>query len=201
VPQQLNEITIQFRDYGVKLNFEPIVQDNGLIRLHVGPEVSQLDQTNAIKINGVQVPGLITRRADTTVEIADGDSLAIGGLFQHDYANDLRQFPVLGSIPILGTLFRSARWNRNETELIIVVTPHVVTAEDFRRSRVAAVEGKDPNPFDFVVGGHALDKPMANDIRGPAAPTAASPAPNTPPSPPTPQLRGAIAPKAVSTGK
>jgi|GEM_PF-844711 len=176
VPQQLNEITIQFREYGVKLNFEPVVQDNGLIRLHVGPEVSQLDQANAIKINGVQVPGLTTRKADTTVEIADGDSLAIGGLFMHNYTNDLRQFPVLGSIPILGNLFRSARWNRNETELVIVVTPHLVTAEDFRKGKAAVVEAKDPSPFDVMVKGHMLDKPMANDLRGPATPTAFAPA-------------------------
>jgi pilus assembly protein CpaC len=168
VPQQLNEITIQFREYGVKLNFAPIVQDNGLVRLGVNPEVSQLDQANAIKINGVQVPGLITRKADTTVEMKDGDSLAIGGLFQHSYTNDLRQFPVLGSIPVLGTLFRSARWNRNETELVIIVTPHVVTAQDFDRAKHTATLGDpEPHPFDFIVNGHAFSEPMSRDLRAP----------------------------------
>jgi pilus assembly protein CpaC len=203
VPQQLNEITIQFREYGVKLNFQPVVQDNGLIRLGVAPEVSQLDQANAIKINGVQVPGLITRKADTTVEMRDGDSLAIGGLFQHSYNNDLRQFPILGSIPVVGTLFRSARWNRNETELIIIITPHVVTATDFDRARhTASVGGLEPRPFDFIVNGNAFTEPMSRDLAGPATPAAPAASAKAAPPPATPpQLRGAITPKAVSTGK
>ena len=168
VPQQLGQITIEFREYGVKLNFAPVVQDNGLVRLGVAPEVSQLDQANAIKINGVQVPGLITRKADTTVEMKDGDSLAIGGLFQHSYTNDLRQFPVLGSIPILGTLFRSARWNRAETELVIIVTPHVVTAQDFDRARrTASIGDPEPKPFDFIVNGTAFTEPMGRELRAP----------------------------------
>ena len=214
VPQQLGQITIQFREYGVKLNFEPTVQDNGLVRLHVGPEVSQLDQANAIKINGVQVPGLTSRKADTTVEIADGDSLAIGGLFQHNYANDIRQLPLLGSIPVLGTLFRSARWSRNETELVIVVTAHVVTAEDFKRGRLATIDAPEPKPFDFLVKGQTLEKPMVNDLNGPAAPIRSAPIASAPAGAaapasvrataarkPAPQLRGAIAPQALSTGK
>jgi pilus assembly protein CpaC len=199
VPQGLNEVVIQFREYGVKLNFQPVVQDNGLIRLAVAPDVSELDQTNAIKIAGVQVPGLTTRKADTTVEIRDGDSLAIGGLFQHNYTNDVRQFPVLGSMPILGTLFRSARWNRSETELIIIVTPHLVTAEDFDRAKQAAITSKEPHAFDFILNGEAFDEPMSRDLRGPAKPSAAIQPP--PPAAPAPQLRGAIVPKAASTGK
>lgn len=189
VPQGLTGITIEFRTYGVKLNFEPTVQDNGLIRLAVAPEVSQLDQTNAIKINGVQVPGLITRRADTTVEIRNGDSLAIGGLFQHDYTNDLRQYPLLGDIPILGSLFRSARWKRDETELVIVVTPHIVTARDFQNA-VNAAPGVKPEPkaLDFMINGkESLDKPMTRDFSDPRTTR--------------PQLRGAIAPTAPVSGK
>ncbi len=208
VPQQLNEVTIQFREYGVKLNFAPIVQDNGLVRLGVAPEVSQLDQANAIKINGIQVPGLITRKADTTVEMKDGDSLAIGGLFQHTYNNDIRQFPVLGSIPVIGTLFRSARWNKAETELIIIVTPHVVTADDFARAKkTASIGEKEPHPFDFVVNGNSFQQPMARDLAGPVPPAApagqpvAKAAPAAMPPAPAPQLRGEIVPKAVSTGK
>ena len=194
VPQGINGITIEFRTYGVKLGFQPIVQDNGLIRMAVAPEVSQLDQTNAIKINGVQVPGLITRRADTTVEIRDGDSLAIGGLFLHDYTNDLRQFPVLGSIPVLGTLFRSARWKRNETELVIIVTPHIVTARDFdKAANTASLGAPEPGTANFMLNGKAsLDKPMSRDpvaleLRGPVRPT--------------PQLRGAIAPVIPASGR
>jgi pilus assembly protein CpaC len=188
VPTGLNQITLEFRSYGVKLNFEPTVQDNGLIRLAVAPEVSQLDQTNSIKINGVQVPGLITRKADTTVEIKDGDSLAIGGLFLHDYTNDLRQFPVLGNIPILGTLFRSARWKRDETELVIIVTPRIITARDFdKAAKTAAVAGPEPAVLQFLINGKVTyDPPMSRDpdMRGPI---------NTPVN--TPQLRGEIKPQ------
>jgi pilus assembly protein CpaC len=161
-------ITIAFREYGVKLNFQPLVQDNGLVRMEVNPEVSQLDQANAIKIGGVQIPGLISRKADTTVEMRDGDSLAIGGLFLHNYTNDLRQFPVLGSLPVLGTLFRSARWNRGETELIIIVTPHVVTARDFDQAkRTTSLANPEPHPFDFVVNGNAYSEPMSRELRVP----------------------------------
>jgi pilus assembly protein CpaC len=189
VPQGFNQISLEFRTYGVKLNFEPTVQDNGLIRLAVAPEVSQLDTANSIRINGVQVPGLITRKADTTVEIRDGDSLAIGGLFLHDYNNDLRQVPVLGSIPILGALFRSARWKRDETELVIIVTPRIITARDFEKAaHTIAVSAPEPAALDFLINGTVtLDKPMSRDpdLRGPIAASA-----------PPPQLRGEIKPAA-----
>lgn len=159
-------ITIAFREYGVKLNFSPTVQDNGFIRLNIAPEVSQLDQANAIKIGGVQIPGLIERKTDTTVEMRDGDALAISGLFQHTYTNDLRQFPVLGSIPILGSLFRSARWNKGETELVIIVTPHLATPQDFDHAkRTVSMGEKEPNPFDFVVKGEAFEHPMGREMR------------------------------------
>jgi pilus assembly protein CpaC len=211
VPQGLNQITLDFRTYGVKLNFEPTVQDNGLIRLAVAPEVSELDQTNAIKIDGVQVPGLITRKADTTVEIRDGDSLAIGGLFMHTYNNDLRQFPGLGNIPILGSLFRSARWSRNETELIIIVTPHIVTARDFEKaSKTPDIATTEPGALNFMINGKVThDPPMSRDLRGenppppPAAatgaatPTAAVSAIATPALP----LRGEITPSVPASGK
>ncbi len=192
-PQYASMITIEFRSYGVKLNFSPTVQDNGLIRLAVAPEVSQLDQTNALKIAGIQVPGLITRRADTTVEIKDGDSLAIGGLFFHNYANDIRQYPGLGSLPVLGSLFRSARWKRDETELIIIVTPHVVTARDFDKAKTTVITGKEPGTADFMLmGTESVDHPMAHDLVGPAEGKAAKP---------QPQLRGSINPTAPPTGK
>jgi len=167
VPQGLNQITLQFRTYGVKLNFLPTVQDNGLIRMKVAPEVSQLDQANAVRISGVSVPGLITRRADTTVELKNGDSLAMGGLFQRNYDNSLRQFPILGDIPILGTLFRSARWKRSETELVIIVTPRLATAADFSRAaQITTLGGPEPLAADLILNGHSLDKPLSRDRGG-----------------------------------
>jgi pilus assembly protein CpaC len=164
VPQGLNQVTLQFRTYGVKLNFLPTVQDNGLIRMKVAPEVSQLDPANALRINGVSVPGLITRRADTTVELKNGDSLAMGGLFQRNYDNTLRQFPVLGDVPILGALFRSVRWKRAETELVIIVTPRLATPADFSRAaQITTMGGPEPKTGDLIFKGQALDKPLARD--------------------------------------
>lgn len=165
VPQGLNQITIQFRSYGVKLSFLPTVQDNGLIRLQVAPEVSQLDAANSIRINGINVPGLITRKADTTVELKNGDSLAMGGLFQHNYDNTLRQFPLLGDLPVLGTLFRSSRWKRAETELVIIVTPRLVQPQDFAAAKaLQGLGGAEPKVGDFILKGQALDKPTTRDL-------------------------------------
>ncbi len=216
VPQGLNQITLDFRSYGVKLDFSPIVQDNGLIRLAVTPEVSQLDQTTAIKIGGVTVPGLITRKADTTVEIKDGDSLAIGGLFLHTYDNDLRQFPGLGNLPVLGALFRSARWARNETELVIIVTPHLVTARDFEvaaKTKTTSLGGPEPAAARLMLmGKETTEKPVDNEMRGPIEATAPAAEPSKP-APiskaeavaqaekpkPAPQIALAVAPVVAST--
>ena len=165
VPQDVDQITIQFRTYGVKLNFIPTVQDNGLIRLQVAPEVSQLDQANSVKLGNVTVPGIITRRADTTVELKNGDSLALGGLFQHSYDNTLRQFPLLGDLPVLGALFRSSRWKRAETELVIIVTPRLITPQDFVAAKnLTSLGGPEPKAKDLIINGHALDQPTKRDL-------------------------------------
>jgi pilus assembly protein CpaC len=146
-------ITIDFREYGVKLDFKPVVEDNGLIKLDVAPEVSQLDPTNAVRINGFTVPGLITRKTSTTVELRDGASLAIGGLFQRDYQNTVSQVPGLGEIPVLSALFRSARWQKNETELVIIVTPRLATEADFVAAKTADVHVGEPAAADILLKG------------------------------------------------
>jgi len=160
VPQGLNNVTIEFRQYGVKLTFVPIVEDNGLIHLQVEPEVSQIDPANSLRLANVTVPALITRRANTTVELKNGDSLAIGGLFQHSYSNGVSQVPGLGDIPILSALFRSTRWQHNETELMIVVTPRVATPADFTAAQQATLSGSQPTPKQLLLDGKALDKPI-----------------------------------------
>jgi pilus assembly protein CpaC len=165
VPQIANgntpTITLEFRKYGVKLDFKPIVQDNGLIRLEVEPEVSKLDQTNSIKINGFVVPGLITRNTHTVVELRNGASLAIGGLYQRDYQNDMRQVPGLGDVPVLGALFRSARWRRAETELVIIVTPRLAEAADFTKAQgTTTLPGEEPSDKDLLLRGKSLDRPI-----------------------------------------
>ena len=119
-------ITIEFKEFGVSLAFTPTVLEDGLINLVVNPEVSQIDPNNSINLNGLVIPGLITRRTTTTVELRDGQSFAIAGLLQSDFTDQVRQIPGLGDVPVLGALFRSAGFQRKETELVIIVTPHLV---------------------------------------------------------------------------
>jgi pilus assembly protein CpaC len=157
-------VTIDFRKYGVKLDFRPEVQDNGMIRLEVEPEVSKLDTTNSVKIAGFSIPGLITRNTHTTVELRDGAALAIGGLYQRDYQNDVSQLPALGDLPVLGALFRSARWRKAETELVIIVTPRLAQPGDFQKA--AATEnlpGKERGAADILLRGAALDRPIRKE--------------------------------------
>lgn len=119
-------VTIEWRQFGVSLAFTPTVLDDALINLRVSPEVSQIDRTNTITLLGTTVPGLSTRRAETTVELRDGQSFAIAGLLQSDFSDTIRQVPGLGDVPVLGALFRSTSFQRNETELVIIVTPRLV---------------------------------------------------------------------------
>jgi len=120
-------VTIEFKEFGVALSFTPTVLDNGLINIIVSPEVSQIDPTLSVSTAlGINVPGLVTRRATTTVELRDGQSFAIAGLIQSNFLDTVDQFPWLGDIPILGALVRSTEFQRNETELVIIVTPRLV---------------------------------------------------------------------------
>lgn len=160
VPEELGKVSIQFRPYGVKLNFQPTVQDNGWIRMVVEPEVSQLDPNNSLTVLGVTVPALIVRRAATTLELRPGDSFVMAGLFQRGFQSDIDQTPWLGNVPVLGTLFRSSRWRRSESELLIIVTPRLATAEDRNHPKLDAVPGREPTAKDIQLFGRGLDKPM-----------------------------------------
>ncbi|MGH6996916.1 MAG: type II and III secretion system protein family protein, partial [Phenylobacterium sp.] len=168
VPNGRDTVSIDFREFGVKLDFEPVVQDNGLIRLLVAPEVSALDTRVNLRLNGMEVPSLTVRRAATTVELKSGESFAVAGLFQQDYANAIRQLPGIGQVPVIGSLFRSARWKRQESELVIIVTPRLATAEDLTgETRIMA--GRETNPIDLILLGMALDKPLSAPVgTGPA---------------------------------
>jgi pilus assembly protein CpaC len=160
VPAGQGLVSVEFRPFGVTLNFKPTVQDNGLIRLQVAPEVSDLDTRNSLRLDGVEVPGLTVRRADTTVELKSGESFAIAGLFQQNYDNAVRQIPGVGNVPVLGSLFRSARWRKQETELVIIVTPRLAVANDFRTAPVNAMAGHEPSAIELILNGLALDKPL-----------------------------------------
>ena len=120
------QITIEYKQYGVALQYTPTVLANGRISLRLRPEVSELDYTNTITLNGSVIPGLKTRRVETTVELGSGQSFMIAGLLNNSSASQIDKIPGAGDIPILGNLFKSNQWRRNETELVIVVTPYLV---------------------------------------------------------------------------
>jgi pilus assembly protein CpaC len=119
-------VTIQFKKYGVQLNFTPTITSSGAINLKVKPEVSTLDYTNAVTVDGFQIPALSSRSAETEVNLRDGESFAIAGLIDNRVTQILSKVPVLGDIPILGQLFRSRSTEKTATELVVVVTPHFV---------------------------------------------------------------------------
>jgi pilus assembly protein CpaC len=151
----LTSITIQFRPYGVKLDFTPIVNDDGTILLKVAPEVSALDYTNAVTISGYTIPALSTRRADTQVELRDGQSFAISGLLDHRTTDIFNKMPGIGDVPVLGQLFRSKSVNHSTVELMVVVTPTVV--DPLTDATVPAlpklpVPILDPKQFDNKMG-------------------------------------------------
>lgn len=125
VPQQLGNITVDFKQYGVSLAFTPTVLDGGLISMRVRPEVSELDPTTGITLVGITVPGILTRWAETTVELASGQTFAIAGLLKNQNLADISSLPGLGDLPIIGPLFRSNSFRRQESELVILITPYL----------------------------------------------------------------------------
>jgi pilus assembly protein CpaC len=130
VAQDDNTISVEFKEFGVALAFTPTVLDDGLINLAISVEESNIDtRPNAPDISvqgGIETPSLVTRRANTTIELHDGQSFAIAGLLQDDFADTVEQVPWIGDLPILGTLFRSSAYRRGETELVILATPRLV---------------------------------------------------------------------------
>ncbi|MCC8953856.1 type II and III secretion system protein family protein, partial [Bradyrhizobium sp. Pear77] len=152
----------QFRQFGISLEFVPTVLSNNQINIHVKPEVSELSKEGEVSVNGISVPGLSTRRASTVVELASGQSFAIGGLIRRNFDTDIGAFPWLGDVPILGALFRSSSFQKQETELVIVVTPYIV--------RPASNPGKIIAPTDRIGppsdAGRTLTNTLANSRRG-----------------------------------
>jgi pilus assembly protein CpaC len=138
-----DKTVVQFKDFGVSLSFEPTVLSGGRISMRVRPEVSELSDQGSVTFAGFSFPGLRTRRAETTIEVASGQSFAIAGLLLDASQERLRAFPGLGDIPILGELFQSDRFQRNETELLIIVTPYLVRP----------INGRFPLPTDAFVRG------------------------------------------------
>lgn len=146
-------ITVEFKPFGVSLGFTPTVLDDGVINLVVAPEVSSIDPSASVTINGLTIPGLQTRRARTTLELRDGQSFAIAGLLRNDFQTTVRQFPILGSIPIIGTLFRSTGFQKQETELVIIVTPRLVQPFRADQARLPTDRVRPPSEADLFLNG------------------------------------------------
>jgi len=155
VPQAFGLVTIQFKKFGVGLVFTPNVLDRKHISLNVAPEVSELDFTNALRTQGFVVPAITTRRAATTIELADGQSFAIGGLLRDNVRESVKKVPFLGEVPILGALFRSSSFQKSETELVIIVTPHLVKPLDMNAQTLPTDYFVEPNDFEFYLMGFA----------------------------------------------
>lgn len=178
VPQGNQVVTIEFKPFGVALAFTPVVLNNGRISLRVRPEVSQLSTQGQVQINGFTIPALSTRRAETTVELGSGQSFAIGGLLQNNITDTLRKLPGLGDVPVLGPLFRSDQFARNDSELVIFVTPYLVRPVSDRKL-AAPTDGMVPsNDFERLyhtrdthptlpVGGTAPVGPDGEKLVGP----------------------------------
>ena len=154
-------ISVEFRKYGVSLEFSPTVLSEKLISLYVKPEVSSISNSGAVVMNNIQIPALTTRRTETTVQLGSGESLVIGGLIQQQFSTDIDKIPGVGDIPVLGALFRSTHFRKNETELVIIVTPYVV--------RPITDPDSIPLPTDRVAPSNDWERVLEGKIAHPRA--------------------------------
>ena len=152
ISQSLGAVSVEYKQYGVGLAFTPTVLADGRISMRVRPEVSELSDAGSIKLNGYVVPSLTTRRAETTVELGSGQSFMIAGLLSNHRTNSIQKAPFLGDLPILGALFRSTNYQRNETELVIIITPYL-TRPTSGQLATPADGFRDPTDFQRVIGG------------------------------------------------
>ena len=125
-----NAVTIVFKEFGIRLRFTPTILRSGAIRLKLAPEVSSLDFANGLVISGFEIPTILTRRAETEVELREGQYLAIAGLLDNELINNVTKIPILGDIPLLGELFKSRSLRQRKTELLVLITPRLVTATE-----------------------------------------------------------------------
>lgn len=169
-------VTVQFREFGIRLSFNPQVTENGTVRLYVKPEVNTLDLANGVTISGFNIPALATRKIETNIELGEGQSFVIGGLLDDRVTDTMSKIPGLANIPLLGNLFRSRTENRSKSELIVLVTPEITTP----------LTASDPKPnLQFP---REFMKPTA---AAPAAPIAAPVNPNSKPGKKAKASRGA----------
>ena len=162
VPQGEN-VTIEYRDFGVGLSFTPTVLSSDRIIMKVAPEVSELDFSTAVRFEGFVAPGVSTRRAATTIELADGQSFAIAGLLRETARDQYSRYPVLGKLPIIGALFQSRSFQQNETELVIIATPRLVKPIDGRKQPLPTDFYNMPNDIDFYLLGNMEGRPRQQE--------------------------------------
>jgi len=157
-------ITVQYQPFGVQLTFNPTVLDNGIINLRLAPSVSELNFAQAVTISGFNVPSLNKREARTTVELRDGQSFSIAGLLQSDNRRNISQLPWIGSVPVLGALFSSKQFQEVETDLVVIVTPHLVAPAVPGQQLASPLDNHIPaNDADFFLMGQMEQRKVFQD--------------------------------------
>lgn len=190
--QGLGQIGVEYKQYGVSLAFTPTVLADGRISMRVRPEVSELTTAGAVTINNFQIPALTTRRAETTVELGSGQSFMIAGLLQNRHSNLIERAPGLGDVPVLGALFRSSRFRRAETELVIIITPYLVKPSNGPLPLPTDGYKAATDPARVLLGqSHA-----SGDTGSRPVPTLAPPATATPPQTGATSVPAPVAPAA-----
>jgi pilus assembly protein CpaC len=178
----LGQVSVEYKQYGVSLAFTPTVLADGRISMRVRPEVSQLDNGSAVRLNGFTIPGVSTRRAETTVELGSGQSFMIGGLLSSSSGNTVEKAPFLGDLPILGNLFKSQGYRRQETELVIIVTPYLVRPVNSRDIALPTDGYRNANDAQRLLGGQMHDGQTGKSRPKPAAGTPATVTPDKVPA-------------------
>lgn len=190
IQQSLGTTTIEYKQYGVGLAFTPTVLNDGRISMRVRPEVSELTDAGSVRFGGFTIPAVATRRAETTVELGSGQSFVIGGLLKNVGNNSISKTPWLGDLPIIGALFRSNNFRRQESELVIVVTPYLVKPIPASQVMLPTDGAKAPTDLERVIGGQSFSG--TSGVRGPkaravpsapAAPAAPAPGASATPAP------------------
>lgn len=182
IAQGLGQVSVEYKQYGVSLSFSPTVLSSGRIALRVRPEVSELSSAGSVTLNGFTVPGITTRRAETTIELGSGQSFMIGGLLNNNVTNTTDKVPGIGALPIIGALFRSNSFRRQQTELVIVVTPYLVKPVDAAQIKLPTDGFKAPTDAERWLLGTSVKGDSNARRPGPVM----APAPSATPAAPAP---------------
>lgn len=166
VPQALGVTTINFKEFGVRLSFNPTVLSDNKIALKISPEVSELDFANGVNSAGFTIPAITTRKIQTVLELDDGQSFVIAGLLQNNIRETVAKYPLLGDIPVLGALFRSTSFQKSETELMVIVTPRLVKPVDLAKQSLPGDDYLEPNDFELMLLGYLEGVPQTKKANG-----------------------------------